>query len=79
MWWRNVFAARRQFPPTTDNEPLPDDRRTAAPYPPISLDEVVEAQPEVVLLPDESYPFSEEDAVLFQSLDIRRPAAGGFT
>lgn len=40
-------------------------------YPHISLDEVAEAQPEVILLPDE--PFSEEDTTLFQSLDI--PAA----
>jgi ABC-type Fe3+-hydroxamate transport system substrate-binding protein len=39
----------------------------------ISLDELVEAQPEVVLLPTEPYPFSEEDADWFRSLDI--PAA----
>jgi ABC-type Fe3+-hydroxamate transport system substrate-binding protein len=42
-------------------------------YPPITLDDVVEAQPEVVLLPGELYPFSEPDADIFRTLDI--PAA----
>jgi ABC-type Fe3+-hydroxamate transport system substrate-binding protein len=77
----NVFAAReRQFPLAADLgeiDPLPDDDSRIAGrdrrYPRISLDEMVEAQPEVVLLPDEPYPFSEEDAVVFRSLDI--PAA----
>jgi ABC-type Fe3+-hydroxamate transport system substrate-binding protein len=77
----NVFAAReRQFPLAADLgeiEPLADDDlRVAARdrrYPRISLDEVIEAQPELVLLPDEPYPFSEDDALMFQALDI--PAA----
>jgi ABC-type Fe3+-hydroxamate transport system substrate-binding protein len=78
---QNVFAAReRQFPLAADlgqAEPLPDDdprvigrdRR----YPRITLDEVVEAQPEIVLLSSEPYPFSSDDAELIQALDI--PAA----
>jgi ABC-type Fe3+-hydroxamate transport system substrate-binding protein len=42
-------------------------------YPEITLDEVIVAQPEVVLLPSEPYPFSEPDADWFRTLDI--PAA----
>ena len=42
-------------------------------YPIVTLEEVEAAQPEVVLLPDEPYPFSAEDLPEFYALDI--PAA----
>ncbi len=42
-------------------------------YPVSALEEVEEAQPEVVLLPDEPYPFCAEDIEDFYALDI--PAA----
>jgi ABC-type Fe3+-hydroxamate transport system substrate-binding protein len=42
-------------------------------YPVVTLEEVEAAQPEVVLLPDEPYPFSAEDLPEFYALDI--PAA----
>jgi ABC-type Fe3+-hydroxamate transport system substrate-binding protein len=42
-------------------------------YPVFTLEEVEEAQPEIVLLPDEPYPFSAEDLEDFYALDI--PAA----
>jgi ABC-type Fe3+-hydroxamate transport system substrate-binding protein len=42
-------------------------------YPVFTLDEVEEAQPEIVLLPDEPYPFCAEDLEEFYALDI--PAA----
>ena len=42
-------------------------------YPRVTLDEVVARQPELVLLPDEPHPFTEEDAAVFRALDI--PAA----
>jgi ABC-type Fe3+-hydroxamate transport system substrate-binding protein len=77
----NVFADRdRQFPLSADlgqAEPLPEDdprvqgRDTR--YPRVSLEEIIAAQPELILLPDEPYVFSENDAVVFQDLDI--PAA----
>jgi ABC-type Fe3+-hydroxamate transport system substrate-binding protein len=77
----NVFAAReRQFPLAADlgeADPLPDDDPQVVGrdkrYPRITLDEVVAAQPEVVLLPSEPYPFSETDAQTILALDI--PAA----
>jgi len=75
----NVFADRpRRYP-------LAADLGRAAPwtparvgardtrYPRVTLDEVVALQPEVVLLPDEPHPFSEDDAQVFRALDI--PAA----
>lgn len=75
----NVFADRpRRYP-------LAADLGRAAPwtaarvgardtrYPRVTLDEVVARQPEVVLLPDEPHPFSEDDARVFRALDI--PAA----
>jgi ABC-type Fe3+-hydroxamate transport system substrate-binding protein len=45
----------------------------SARYPVFTLEEVEEAQPEIVLLPDEPYPFSAEDLEDFYALDI--PAA----
>jgi len=66
----NVFADRvRQFPLKADLglvEPIPaDDRRVVdrdVRYPRISLDEVIVAQPELILLPDEPYEFAQKDA-----------------
>ena len=42
-------------------------------YPVVSLEEIEASQPEVVLLPDEPYPFSAEDLAEFYALDV--PAA----
>ena len=42
-------------------------------YPVVSLQEIEALQPEVILLPDEPYPFSAEDLAEFYALDI--PAA----
>jgi ABC-type hemin transport system substrate-binding protein len=42
-------------------------------YPVVTLEEIESLQPEVVLLPDEPYPFSSEDLPEFYALDI--PAA----
>lgn len=42
-------------------------------YPVVALEEVEALQPEVVLLPDEPYPFSAEDLAEFYALEI--PAA----
>jgi ABC-type Fe3+-hydroxamate transport system substrate-binding protein len=42
-------------------------------YPIVTLHEIEAAQPEVILLPDEPYPFSAEDLTDFYSLDV--PAA----
>lgn len=77
----NVFAEReRLFPLRADlgkEPPLPkDDRRIEGRdvrYPRITLAEVEAKQPEVVLLPDEPYPFTEADADTFYALNI--PAA----
>lgn len=77
----NVFAEReRHFPLAADlglEAPLPpDDPRVTGRdvrYPRITLDEVAVAQPEIVLLPDEPYLFTENDAEEIRKLDI--PAA----
>lgn len=77
----NVFANRdRHFPLAADlrqEEALPlDDPRVAGRdtrYPRIALEEVVEAQPDVILLPSEPYAFSEKDITTFAALDV--PAA----
>jgi len=39
-------------------------------YPRVTLDEVVARAPELVLLPDEPHPFTEEDAAVFRGLDL---------
>lgn len=77
----NVFADRdRRYPLAAEYgeaEPIPvDDPRMEnldVRYPRISLDEVVAAQPEIVLLPDEPYTFTQTDADEIAQLDI--PAA----
>lgn len=77
----NVFAEReRHFPLDADigdAEPLADDDPRIADrdvrYPRVSLQEIVDAQPELVLLPTEPYAFNEVDAASFARLDI--PAA----
>lgn len=77
----NVFADRpRRYPLAADlgrAAPWSAERVGARDtrYPRVTLDEVVAAQPEVVLLPDEPHPFSEDDARVFRALDI--PAAQG--
>jgi len=44
-------------------------------YPVVTQEEIEAAQPEVILLPDEPYPFSAEDLPEFYALDV--PAARG--
>jgi ABC-type Fe3+-hydroxamate transport system substrate-binding protein len=78
---QNVFADRDRRQPLAAEynmvEVLPiDDPRLAdrdVRYPRIALDEVVAAQPEIVLLPDEPYAFTQADADEIARLDI--PAA----
>lgn len=75
----NVFGKRvRKYPLAADlgkRAPLPaeevGDRDTR--YPRVSMEELEEAQPEVVLLPSEPHAFSEKDAEFFRALPI--PAA----
>lgn len=77
----NVFADReRLYPLEADlgaaeayaaDDPRMEGRDMR--YPRITLDEVVQAQPDVILLPDEPFAFSAEHVPIFSSLDV--PAA----
>lgn len=74
----NVFADReRQFLLQADlgqqeaNASLSEGRDTR--YPRISLEEVEAAQPDIMLLPDEPFKFTEEHIPIFKQLDV--PAA----
>jgi ABC-type Fe3+-hydroxamate transport system substrate-binding protein len=75
----NVFADRaRRYPLAADlgrAEPSPqaDVEGRDTRYPRVTEDEVVARAPDLVLLPDEPHPFSEEDAEVFRKLPI--PAA----
>jgi ABC-type Fe3+-hydroxamate transport system substrate-binding protein len=77
----NVFAEReRRYPLQADVGAAqaypPDDPRAAGRdtrYPRVTLEEVAAAQPDVILLPSEPYPFTEADIVDFAALDV--PAA----
>lgn len=75
----NVFADReRRYPLAADignARPLPQDKTADRDirYPRVTLEEVVARAPELVLLPDEPHPFTEEDADVFRALPI--PAA----
>lgn len=75
----NVFADReRRYPLAADlgrAAPLPGDATAGRDtrYPRITLEEVAERAPELILLPDEPHPFTEEDAAVFRGQDT--PAA----
>jgi ABC-type Fe3+-hydroxamate transport system substrate-binding protein len=75
----NVFADRsRLYPLAADlgrAAPLPPARVAGRDvrYPRVTLEEVVDRAPDLVLLPDEPHPFTEADAGVFRSLAI--PAA----
>ena len=66
----NVFADRqRRFPLEADlgrAVPTAAGSRDTR-YPRITFEEVVERKPQIVLLPDEPHPFSEEDAAVFRA------------
>lgn len=76
---QNIFADRsRRYPLAADlGRALPRAAERVGArdtrYPRVTLDEVVARQPDVVVLPDEPYAFTEADADIFRSLDI--PAA----
>ena len=36
-------------------------------YPRVTMQEVIDRKPEIILLPDEPHPFSEEDAAVFRA------------
>ncbi len=75
----NVFGKRKRLYPLAADlgqaEPYPDEQTEGmdARYPRITLDEVVEAQPEVILLPSEPFSFTAEHIPIFKALDV--PAA----
>ena len=79
---RNVFGDRtRRYPLAADvgdASPLAASRVEGRDtrYPRITLDEVTERAPELVLLPDEPHPFSEADADVFRALPIPAASAG---
>ncbi len=75
----NVFVDRqRRYPLTADvgsgeTRPAPDrDTR----YPRITPDEIAQRAPEVILLPDEPHPFSEDDAAFFRALETPAGRSG---
>ncbi|MGH7327036.1 MAG: helical backbone metal receptor [Polyangiaceae bacterium] len=76
---QNIFADReRRYPLAADlgnARPLPKERTgdRDVRYPRVTLDEVICDTPEILLLPDEPHPFTEDDANVFRALDI--PAA----
>jgi ABC-type Fe3+-hydroxamate transport system substrate-binding protein len=76
---QNVFANRqRRYPLAADlgrAPPLPPEQVQGRDvrYPRVTFDEVVARAPELILLPDEPHPFTDEDAAVFRALDV--PAA----
>jgi ABC-type Fe3+-hydroxamate transport system substrate-binding protein len=70
---QNIFADReRRYPLAADigtSSPIPAEGRDTR-YPRVTLEEVIARKPELILLPDEPHPFTEEDAQVFRSLDL---------
>src|SRR5882672_6839128 len=65
----NVFADRQRLYPLAADlgqaTPRPAGTRDTR-YPRVTLQEVAQREPQIVLLPDEPHPFSEEDAQVFR-------------
>ena len=75
----NVFADRlRRYPIAADlrGQPAGDPGERDVRYPRVTLDEVVARAPQIVLLPDEPHPFSEQDAEVVRALDLPAARAG---
>ncbi|MEO8609743.1 MAG: helical backbone metal receptor [Chloroflexota bacterium] len=80
----NVFADRdRQYPlkadlgqvqPLAVDDPRILERDTR--YPRVTMEEVVAAQPDMILLPNEPFPFTEEHIPLFANLDTPASRSG---
>jgi ABC-type Fe3+-hydroxamate transport system substrate-binding protein len=76
---QNIFIDRpRRYPLAADlgkAPELPPERIIGRDtrYPRVTLEEVIQRAPELILLPDEPHPFSEADKAVFEALDI--PAA----
>lgn len=70
----NVFADRaRRYPLAADvgiAAPVDAEGRDTR-YPRVTLEEVLDRQPELVLLPDEPHPFTQEDAAVFENAGLR--------
>jgi len=72
----NVFADRmRRYPLAADlgnARPLPEAELAGKDvrYPRVTMEEVVAHKPDIILLPDEPHPFSEEDAEVFRALGL---------
>jgi ABC-type Fe3+-hydroxamate transport system substrate-binding protein len=71
---QNVFADRqRRYPLAADlgkRAPIDPGQRDTR-YPRVTLEEVIARAPELVLLPDEPHPFTEEDAEKFRGAGLR--------
>ena len=65
---QNIFADRERQQPLKADLGRGELRDTR--YPHISLKEIEERQPDVILLPSEPYQFTEADRKLFEGLDI---------
>jgi ABC-type Fe3+-hydroxamate transport system substrate-binding protein len=79
---QNVFADReRRYPLAADLGKAPALPKTRVlfrdtRYPRITDEELVARAPELVLLPDEPHPFSEDDAERFRKMDLPAARAG---
>ena len=78
----NVFADRpRRYPLAADlgKAPAASPDKVAGRdtrYPRITPDELIARDPDLVLLPDEPHPFSDQDAEVFRALPIRAARSG---
>ncbi len=73
----NIFAGRmRRYPLGADLglQPAEDAGERDARYPRVTLEEIINGQPEMILLPDEPFPFDESHVVEMQECFADTPA-----
>ncbi len=74
----NVFGdRRRRYPLAADlgRDPAEDPGERDIRYPRVGLDEVRDAEPELILLPSEPFSFQDQDVLRFMELFEQTPAA----
>lgn len=80
LWWfsgANVFGGRkRRYPLRADLglEPAEDPGERDVRYPRVTMEEVINAQPEMILLPDEPFPFDDSHVAEMRECFANTPA-----
>lgn len=72
----NVFSDYNEAPPAKDAASTSHSAKRSRHYPQITVEDIIAAQPELVLLPDEPYRFAQAERDFLHQLDIPASRTG---